>query len=797
MKVSSLNKITASIILATALLVGCSGKEEREAKYLQNAQEYFDQENIDKAKIEIKNVLQINPNNAKARYLLALMDEKEQNWKGMFSNLSVAIETDPKLMDARYKLGLLYVASGSMADAEKQVKAMQEAEPNNADTYALQAVIAQRQEKPEEAERLAKKALEVDPANIAAVGILTAQVGGKDAQQALDIVTEALKKDDKQITLKLLKLRLLEEQGKTEEVVGLFQEIIKDKPETINTYFQLSQYLVSKQRVDEAETILRKAVEVDPENAQPKLWLVGFYAQNKTPEEARALLEKFNKEDKENADIRNALASSYIRSKENTKAKELYKKVIDADPKSSAAIEARNKLIVIADQEKDRKTIDTLLKEVLEIEPENPDALLIRSSIYRMEGDLDAAIADLRVARKAKPDSVEILLALASAQEASGIKELALENYRAALALQPDNRNASVGAARLLWASGDTDKATTLLEPVLKSNPENIDAIDIMMSIYIKQEKWEEAMELVNPLLLRNESAPLGFLLKARVLAIQKKYKEAREALEQSLAKRLSPEALRDLVTLHVSQKKTDEAFKLLNDIIAKEPKLPYPRELLAGVYLATGKNSDAEPIYARLINDYPQEAGYYRKQVQTYLELKKSPQDVIALIDSGLPRVENKLELLGLKAEYYQMIDKPLEALAIYEEMLQKNPKSQLLQNNIVALILDYAPTKENLEKAQKLSANLVASQSPALLDTVGWLQYKLGNYPQALSLLQDARKKGSKGAVYDYHLGMAYYQTGSKDKAKELLEAALSNEKEKFVGKDEAKKILGEFTQ
>jgi predicted Zn-dependent protease len=250
------------------------------------------------------------------------------------------------------------------------------------------------------------------------------------------------------------------------------------------------------------------------------------------------------------------------------------------------------------------------------------------------------------------------------------------------------------------------------------------------------------------------------------------------------------------LVTLLVSQNQADKAVTLLNETIKNNPKALYAQELLGSAYLATGKFSNAEKIFADLIAKNPKEAGFYRKQAQVYVGMKKSPQEIVALLDGGAAQAKDNSDLLALKAEYYQSINKPLDALAIYEAMLQKNPKSQLLQNNIAALILDYAPTKENLEKAQKLSGDLVTSENPALLDTVGWLQFKLGNYPQSLSLLQDARKKGSKGAVYDYHLGMAYYKSGNKQQAKELLQAALANDKENFPGKDEATKTLQELS-
>ena len=78
MAIQTVNKIIGISILSSVLVLsGCGGGEERQEEYLTRAQEYFDEDNMDKAKIEAKNVLQINPKNAEARYLLGMINEQE------------------------------------------------------------------------------------------------------------------------------------------------------------------------------------------------------------------------------------------------------------------------------------------------------------------------------------------------------------------------------------------------------------------------------------------------------------------------------------------------------------------------------------------------------------------------------------------------------------------------------------------------------------------------------------------------------------------------------------------------
>ena len=66
--------------IASLLLLGaCSGGKERQAEYLARAQEHFAAGDIAKARVDVRNALQIDGNHAEARYLFALVLEKEMD----------------------------------------------------------------------------------------------------------------------------------------------------------------------------------------------------------------------------------------------------------------------------------------------------------------------------------------------------------------------------------------------------------------------------------------------------------------------------------------------------------------------------------------------------------------------------------------------------------------------------------------------------------------------------------------------------------------------------------------------
>ncbi|NIP27436.1 MAG: hypothetical protein GWO38_27405, partial [Phycisphaerae bacterium] len=132
--IKSLRPFSFCVIALVILLSGCSGSEERQAEYLSRAKEHFEAGNLDKARIEAKNVLQINPKNAEGRYYLGLIAEKDQNFREAFGNFKAAAENDPKHVRALNKLTEYYAASKNYENAKEMAKKAQEVEADNADT---------------------------------------------------------------------------------------------------------------------------------------------------------------------------------------------------------------------------------------------------------------------------------------------------------------------------------------------------------------------------------------------------------------------------------------------------------------------------------------------------------------------------------------------------------------------------------------------------------------------------------------------------------------------------------------
>ena len=108
----------------------------------------------------------------------------------------------------------------------------------------------------------------------------------------------------------------------------------------------------------------------------------------------------------------------------------------------------------------------------------------------------------------------------------------------------------------------------------------------------------------------------------------------------------------------------------------------------------------------------------------------------------------------------------------------MKDQPTSLVAINNLVSLILDNRSDKESLNQAYALAEKLKNSNVPEFLDTLGWAQFKSGDYANSVSTLEAAQAKMPNLAAVHYHLGMSYAAAGQPDKAAERFKTALALE-------------------
>ena len=133
--------LTLAILFACVMLTACGTPEERAASYLDKAQELYDEGDLTTARIEAMNAAQIEPRNADVRYLLAKIEESEQNFRRAIGHLQVAVDADPNHLPSRLMLGTYYVLGKAVEDADAQAIASESIAPDDAEVLLLRARV--------------------------------------------------------------------------------------------------------------------------------------------------------------------------------------------------------------------------------------------------------------------------------------------------------------------------------------------------------------------------------------------------------------------------------------------------------------------------------------------------------------------------------------------------------------------------------------------------------------------------------------------------------------------------------
>ena len=782
--------LALALALSGTLLTGCSGKEEREAKYLERAEEYLAKRDYDKARIEAKNVLQINANNAEAHYIVAQIAESEKNWQQMYGELNAAIQYDPKLLKAHIKLAQFLAAVNQLDKAAESAEKIKEIDPNNANYYAVLASIAARQNKPDEAIQQAEKALSIEPGNLGASALLAAIYTDKDPAKAEQVLNASIKANPEEYDLLTMLASLYAKQDKPDKAIETMKELIAAQPKVVSYIAQLASYYIAQNRASDAEALLQQAIKNQPENTELKLTLVEFIAKQRNPEEALKQLEQYNKAEPDNYKLRSTLARFYVATGAPDKAIPTYQYTIDKDVKGEG-IDARNRVVEILLAQKKRAEADTLLKDILKLEPENPDGLLTRARLALADNQTDNAIADLRTILKNTPDSPQALTLLAAAQERNGSLDLALDSYKKVLEKNGNDVVALLGVSRLEIRRNRLDEAQKHLERARSIAGANVEISSLLVDIYARKQQWQQAFEICDQLTLNTNTAALGFYLKAAVQLQKKETAAGIESLKKSLEKEpRAAEPLQMLISSYINTKQVDVATAYLESHIKAHPELIHAQEILGAVYRQTGKLPQAQKIFEEILVKDSKRISTYRELIGIYLA-QKQPEKAAALLNEGLQKNPDNFELLVLQAQYAQNVGDNELALKNYDKALKLKPNADLIKNNLAVLLIEKFPTEENLRRAQTLTAGFAESKNPLLIDTLAWLQYKMQNYQQTISLLNSVLKEDIPAPELRYHLGMAYLKTGATDKAKAELTRATSSPAQ-YPGRQEAEAEL-----
>ena len=383
--------------------------------------------------------------------------------------------------------------------------------------------------------------------------------------------------------------------------------------------------------------------------------------------------------------------------------------------------------------------------------------------------DKQAALKLVRSLAADYPKLAEAHFAVARAAVNAGDERVALEEARKAGQLRPDWEAAVLLEAQLLQKAS-ADQAAALLGGYLKKYPAARETRLAYARLLVAQKRFGEARAEFQKLMAGvPDSTDAAFAV--ALLSLQLKDYDAAEKYLRSLIE--SPYRDKDGVRLYLGQvaeerKNLPEALRWYGEVGEGEQYVQ--AQIRYGQVLARqGKLDEAR---VRL-----QQAAAKNSQQRVQLILAEAqllrdanqPKTAFDLVGQALDRVPNNPELLY----DYAMLAEKIERVDILEASLRKliaiRPEHAHAYN---ALGYSLADRNQRLPEARELieKALQLAPDDSFIIDSMGWVLYRMGNLKDSLGYLRRAFA-GRPDPEIAAHLGEVLWAMGERAEAERVL--------------------------
>ena len=353
-----------------------------------------------------------------------------------------------------------------------------------------------------------------------------------------------------------------------------------------------------------------------------------------------------------------------------------------------------------------------------------------------------------------------LLLLQAQVLQSAGEADDALETLAEGVRKFDDNRNLRLTYARLLIQNERYEMAQAQFAAMMTQDPQDWETLFSMALLDVELEQFDQASEKFTQLAKVDERADeanyyLGYVNEQRnnlPLAIAA-YREVRIGTQNFLA------AQQQAVRLAIQLGELDSTHAHLRQLSRGQPRLEILFQTIeSGALIQAGHPDRAQDLLDRALNKYPNETGLLFARV--------------LLFDS-----------LGDKAGSEQDL----------KQIIRMKPEDSRALNHLGYMLADQTERyQEALELIERAIA--ISPDDPAIIDSLGWAQFKLGRYEEALTNLRRAYAVFPDAEVAS-HVGEVLWMMGREQEAIEIWRGALENQPDSDLIKEVVQRLQADL--
>ena len=442
-------------------------------------------------------------------------------------------------------------------------------------------------------------------------------------------------------------------------------------------------------------------------------------------------------------------------------------------------------------------------------------------------GRYDDSMVYMEKVLQGKGDTHFDFLALSAADTDQETRNGLMKSFDRLLQRHPKNSQLIFGKALLLQQDGDNKAALTLLED---NPPEEGEIAPILLRARLLQtmNRGDEALPLLQKSIKKYPDDKRLRLTYARTLVEQDRMDDAKAEFSTLVQQYPEDDELRySLALVCLEAKAWDEAKGYLEDLIAREshvdsahlnlgriaeerndpqgalieyaqvgPGNDYlPAQLRqADILMNNGKTAEAQSKLAAERDAQPDYAiQLYLIESET-LSANKQDDKAWKTLDKALQQYPDDLNLLYTRA----MLAEKRNDLAQMEKdlrlIIKRDPDNAMALNALGYTLSDrttrYAEAKTLIEQAHQINP-----EDPAVLDSLGWVNFRMGNLDDAEKYLRQALERFPDHEVAA-HLGEVLWVKGNQREAKQVWGKYLKDQPDSTILRSTIKRLTGSET-
>ncbi len=409
----------------------------------------------------------------------------------------------------------------------------------------------------------------------------------------------------------------------------------------------------------------------------------------------------------------------------------------------------------------------------------NPD---LENTLIELVKWLDAevdkadALKAMRQLVEEFPNEAELHFAYALLASGKGEHQLALEETQRALALHPDWNRARLLQAQVMSQMGDSKAARDAVQRALKNDPGNLRLRLIYSQFLAKTGDYKAAERELTRILDKepgNHDARFAF---ASILMEMGQLDRAKqEFLALTEVAKWQSQAYFYLGLIEAKRDRLDSSLHWFDKIVSGPLRFDAQVNAITAL-INLGRLGEARQRLSEVRKGFPNEALRLYLLEAELLSKTKDYEEAFDLLSEALEELPGQLELLYARALVAEQLHRYDVLEADLRAVLEKNPNDP---NALNALGYTLADRGERLEEARSFLDRAIGMKpdDPAIMDSYGWLQYRLGDRDAALEYLRrayDLVRDPEIGA----HLGEVLWESGKYQEARKVWRESLKKD-------------------